>query len=276
MFPKLVGNGLYGFPAGGYWMDIGTPERYFEATWDLLSGTPESDLPPRDETGSLIGPGCLTAGAHIGPQAVLGAQCSVGNGSSVERSVLHDRVVVERRLRPARMRRWPRACGCERGAQVEPGALVGAGAVVEAGAVVPADARIEPGRHRVRVSMLDDIRAQPHQIGDALWRVDAADIPRADLPGGLVVCGMGGSAIGGDLAAAAIGARATGPLRTVRGYTLGSLGRRRDAGPVRQLLGRHRGDAVLLRRRRRAGCAAGGAHHRRRAGRAGARSRACR
>ena len=68
--------------------------------------------------------------------------------------------------------------------------------------------------------MLDDIRAQPHQVGDALWRVDAADIPAAELTGGLVVCGMGGSAIGGDLAAAAIGARATGPLRTVRGYTL--------------------------------------------------------
>ena len=67
--------------------------------------------------------------------------------------------------------------------------------------------------------MLDDIRAQPHQIGDALWRVDAADVPRADMPGGLVVCGMGGSAIGGDLAAAAIGPRALAPLRTVRGYT---------------------------------------------------------
>jgi len=70
------------------------------------------------------------------------------------------------------------------------------------------------------VSMLDDIRAQPHQIGDALWRVDAADIPAADLAGGLVVCGMGGSAIGGDLAVAAIGTRATGSVRTVRGYAL--------------------------------------------------------
>ncbi len=70
------------------------------------------------------------------------------------------------------------------------------------------------------MSMLDDIRAQPHQVGDALWRVDAADLPEADLAGGLVVCGMGGSAIGGDLAAAAIGARAKGPMRTVRGYGL--------------------------------------------------------
>ena len=68
------------------------------------------------------------------------------------------------------------------------------------------------------MSMLDDVQAQPHQIDDALWRVEAADVPRRDLPGGLLVCGMGGSAIGGDLAAGAIGPRALRPIRTVRGY----------------------------------------------------------
>lgn len=68
--------------------------------------------------------------------------------------------------------------------------------------------------------MRQDIEAQPHQIGDAIWRVDAADVPRTERAGGLVVCGMGGSAIGADLAAAAIGSRATGPLRAVRDYTL--------------------------------------------------------
>jgi glucose/mannose-6-phosphate isomerase len=71
-----------------------------------------------------------------------------------------------------------------------------------------------------RSGMLTDVLAQPLQLGDALWRVESAAIPRLDLPGGLVVCGMGGSAIGGDLAAAAIGDRATRPLRTVRGYAL--------------------------------------------------------
>ena len=38
VFPALVGNGLYGYAAAGYWIDIGTPERYLEATWDLLAG----------------------------------------------------------------------------------------------------------------------------------------------------------------------------------------------------------------------------------------------
>ena len=68
--------------------------------------------------------------------------------------------------------------------------------------------------------MLGDVLAQPHQIGDALWRVESAGIARADLPGGLLVAGMGGSAIGGELAAAALDGRAERPVRTVRDYTL--------------------------------------------------------
>ena len=66
--------------------------------------------------------------------------------------------------------------------------------------------------------MIEDVLDQPRQIEDALMKVESARIPRRDLPGGLLVCGMGGSAVGGDLAAAAIGRRATRPLRTVRGY----------------------------------------------------------
>ena len=66
--------------------------------------------------------------------------------------------------------------------------------------------------------MKEYILEQPHQLADALWRVDAADVPRREMPGGLLVCGMGGSAVGGDLAAAAIGRRAARPIRTLRGY----------------------------------------------------------
>lgn len=71
-----------------------------------------------------------------------------------------------------------------------------------------------------REGLVRDIEAQPHQLEDALWRVEAARIARRERSGGLVVCGMGGSAIGGDLAAAAIGARRRAALRTVRGSEL--------------------------------------------------------
>jgi glucose/mannose-6-phosphate isomerase len=74
--------------------------------------------------------------------------------------------------------------------------------------------RLDPG------GMLADVLAQPHQLGDALWRVESASVPERDLRGGLVVCGMGGSAIGGDLAAAVIGNRARRPIRTLRDHLL--------------------------------------------------------
>jgi mannose-1-phosphate guanylyltransferase len=144
VFPALVGHGLYGYQAAGYWIDIGTPERYLEATWDLLAGRVRSTLPPRDETGSLVYENCLLSGAHVGPQSVLGRHCSVGTDARVERSVLHDRVhvgadaaVVESVL-AERVRVGERA-------RVGPGAMVGAGAVIPPGAVLPKGARIEPG-----------------------------------------------------------------------------------------------------------------------------------
>jgi glucose/mannose-6-phosphate isomerase len=68
--------------------------------------------------------------------------------------------------------------------------------------------------------MLDDVLAQPHQYEDAVWRTESAGIKRRDYARGLVICGMGGSAIGADLAAAAIGLRAQEPITTVRGYEL--------------------------------------------------------
>lgn len=145
VFPELAGgNGLYGYLAEGYWIDIGTPERYLESTYDLLAGRVESDLPPRDETGSLVYEGGLVSGAHIGPQSVVGRHCRIGVDSVVERAVLHDRVTVGADCRLA---------GCivaagvtiEDGARVEPGAVIGTNAVIEAGRVVPGEARVQPG-----------------------------------------------------------------------------------------------------------------------------------
>ena len=144
VFPALIGDGLYGYDAAGYWIDIGTPERYLEATWDLLAGRVHSTLPPRDETGSLIYENCLLAGAHVGPQTVLGRHCSVGTDARVERSVLHERVHVGA---DATVIESVLAEGARVGerARVGPDAMVGANAVIEADAVVGLGARVEPG-----------------------------------------------------------------------------------------------------------------------------------
>ncbi|HEU0024053.1 MAG TPA: NDP-sugar synthase [Thermoleophilaceae bacterium] len=145
VFPALVGEGLYGYAAEDpYWIDIGTPERYLEATWDLLAGRVASSLPARDETGSLILGGSLVAGAHVGPQTVLGRSCSVGTDAHVERSVLHDRVVVgaDARVRESVLAERARV---GEGAQVGPGAMVGEGASIGDGASVGEGARLDPG-----------------------------------------------------------------------------------------------------------------------------------
>lgn len=75
--------------------------------------------------------------------------------------------------------------------------------------------------------LLADVLAIPDHIGDALWRVESAFLEPVETRS-LVVCGMGGSAIGADLAAAVIGQRAERQLLTVRGYELPSWVDERD------------------------------------------------
>jgi glucose/mannose-6-phosphate isomerase len=67
---------------------------------------------------------------------------------------------------------------------------------------------------------LADILDLPEHLRDALWRVESANLARVDTPGGLVVAGMGGSAIGGALARVVIGDRAARPIALARGYAL--------------------------------------------------------
>jgi glucose/mannose-6-phosphate isomerase len=67
---------------------------------------------------------------------------------------------------------------------------------------------------------LADILDLPEHLRDALWRVESAAIAPQDSPGGLVVAGMGGSAIGGGLALAVLGDRASRPLMIARDYAL--------------------------------------------------------
>jgi glucose/mannose-6-phosphate isomerase len=69
--------------------------------------------------------------------------------------------------------------------------------------------------------MIDDVLGIPDQLRDALWRIESARLEPAEAAG-LLICGMGGSAIGGNLANAALGDRRTKPLMVIRGYALPS------------------------------------------------------
>lgn len=65
---------------------------------------------------------------------------------------------------------------------------------------------------------VDDVMGLPEHLRDALWRVESAKLESHDAPGGLIVAGMGGSAIGGALARAALGDRASRPIVVMRDY----------------------------------------------------------
>jgi glucose/mannose-6-phosphate isomerase len=72
-----------------------------------------------------------------------------------------------------------------------------------------------------RSDLLADILAIPDHIVDAMWRAESAFLQPSSARS-LTICGMGGSAIGADLAAAVIGTSASGPIITNRGYNLSS------------------------------------------------------
>ncbi|MDQ3676440.1 MAG: bifunctional phosphoglucose/phosphomannose isomerase [Actinomycetota bacterium] len=68
--------------------------------------------------------------------------------------------------------------------------------------------------------LLADVVGLPEQLRDAQWKVDSARLEPWDSPGGLIVAGMGGSAIGASLARAILGDHASRPILTSRAYGL--------------------------------------------------------
>jgi len=88
IFPAVIeaGHAVFGFPGNCYWMDLGTPEKYLQAHFDLLGGqmrgvsyespwvAPTADIDP---------------GANVGLRSSVGAEARVGPGATVEDSVIH-------------------------------------------------------------------------------------------------------------------------------------------------------------------------------------------
>lgn len=88
VFPRLVGEGLYGTRLEGYWMDIGTPERYLQASWDILGARVKTRVEPT-APGQLVAQDAeVAADAVVGPAVVLGPGCRIEEGAEVRGSVL--------------------------------------------------------------------------------------------------------------------------------------------------------------------------------------------
>jgi mannose-1-phosphate guanylyltransferase len=93
-FPRLIGDGLFACGLDGYWMDVGTPERYLQATWDVLEGRVRTGVVPTSPGTFVADSAEVAAEALIGPRAVVSAGCRIGAGAEIRESVLLEDCVV--------------------------------------------------------------------------------------------------------------------------------------------------------------------------------------
>jgi mannose-1-phosphate guanylyltransferase len=151
IWPALVGNGLYGFAhPSAYWLDIGTPDRYLQGTFDIIEGHVRTQVTERlgsnylavapdvQSRGRIVPPAVVERGcriglnAHIGSLVVLGDGVSVGDRTRVERAVvmqgaqIGDDCVL-------------RDCVVAAGARIGAGTHITGGAVLGEGVTIGAD-----------------------------------------------------------------------------------------------------------------------------------------
>jgi mannose-1-phosphate guanylyltransferase len=143
VYPALIERyaGVYGYRYTGYWMDIGAPERYLQAHWDLLDGALGDSWLQRLPVGSrivlrpdtvpptapgvtlvppvVLGPDVtLAPDVCLGPYAVLGAGCRLASGAVVRDSVLWEGVQIGAGAQV-------RGCALARGVQVPAASTLG-------------------------------------------------------------------------------------------------------------------------------------------------------
>jgi mannose-1-phosphate guanylyltransferase len=116
LFPGLLDEGepVYGYPYQGYWLDMGTPEKYFSLNIDLLLGRVHSPLisssrpdglylnkdVTRHLSAVITGPVVIDRGCRIGKDVritgpvTIGQDCLLEDGASIKNAVLWDNVRV--------------------------------------------------------------------------------------------------------------------------------------------------------------------------------------
>jgi mannose-1-phosphate guanylyltransferase len=148
LFPMLLEMGLplYGYPSQGYWIDIGTPEKYLKLNHDLLlNGYAQGFIEEPssiDPTAKIKEPVIVGSDSNIGADVllcgpvVMGHGCRIDEGALIEGAVLWSGVQVGRR---AVLRNCVVADNC----CIGDGGYVGSGLVLGHSVVLESGARIE-------------------------------------------------------------------------------------------------------------------------------------
>ncbi len=156
IYPRMIaqGEGLYGAPAEGYWVDVAGPTHYWRVTNDLLRGRVNVPLPgtPRAEglwcmeraqvhctldAGAVahIGEGALIEKeVHLRGTVVVGAGCHIERGCVLEDCVLLEGVHVGEGTTLTRVL-------CDRDVSIVAGSRI-ADAVIAAGSHIERESRL--------------------------------------------------------------------------------------------------------------------------------------
>lgn len=163
VFPKLIGRGLYGYAADGYWCDVGSLDAYYSCNRDALenkirgvSFTSEENFIHED---AAIAPGACVRGA-----SVIGA-VRIASGAVVEASILMDGVRIGKGA-VVRSSIVCRDAVVGEHAVVKRGSVIGEGSVIENGAVLEAGTRIGAGKIILSEDIILDNRIFSGAEGD--------------------------------------------------------------------------------------------------------------
>ncbi len=140
IFPAMVQEGarVYACLTHGYWQDIGSPQKYLEASFGIISGRtkmpgyPQKACPPNNwkkqevsiDAFSILDGKCVIKSGVAIENSVLGEGCRIEEGALIKDSVIWSgtRIMAHARIEKAVI---GRLCHIGEGARLRPGTVLG-------------------------------------------------------------------------------------------------------------------------------------------------------
>lgn len=140
LFPALIqsGTNFHAYLTHAYWQDIGSPQKYLDATYGIISGRmklpayPQKSCPPNHwekrnvsiDAYSILDGGCMVKPNVAIENSVLGEDCRIEEGALIKDSVIWSgtRILPHARVERAIL---GRQCHIGEGARLRPGVVLG-------------------------------------------------------------------------------------------------------------------------------------------------------
>jgi NDP-sugar pyrophosphorylase family protein len=145
LFPAMLQEGarVYAYLTHDYWQDIGSPQKYLEATFGIISGRtklptyPQKSCPPNNwekhqvsiDSFTILDGKCVIKDGVAIENSVLGEACRVEEGALIKDSVIWSgtRILPHARIERAIV---GRQCHIGEGARLRPGTVLGDKSIV--------------------------------------------------------------------------------------------------------------------------------------------------